>query len=86
MTEILMIASVTPLRSSLKALQAIAKRRNQEHGPVALSTPIEVIENLLADLARSSANQSSSAIVLQDQIRRVDTIQLAAMSISFKVS
>lgn len=95
MTEILIIASVTPWRSSLKALQAIAqsaapkaiaKRKNQQSGPVALSTPIEVIENLLADLARSNPNQSSDTVILKDPIRRVDTTQLAAMSITFEVS
>ncbi|MFB8789857.1 MAG: hypothetical protein U7123_13635 [Potamolinea sp.] len=62
------------------------KRRNQEHGPVALSTPIEVIENWLADLTRSHPNQSSDTVVLKDPIRRVDTTQLAAMSIAFEVS
>lgn len=87
-TEVLIVASVMPLRNALKALQAIASRRNQSSGLVQLNAPIEVIENLLSDLAESSshldANRNNS-VPPERRVRRVDTTQLAAMSMTFEV-
>jgi len=85
-TEVLILVSKTPLRQALKALQTIAKRRNQLNGPVTLSTPIEVIDNLLNDLRVRDGlgkNQRSDRAVVE--IALVDTNQLAAMSMAFEV-
>ncbi|MEQ8995278.1 MAG: DUF4384 domain-containing protein [Coleofasciculus sp. B1-GNL1-01] len=80
-TEVLIIASVTPVRNALKALQTLAKRRNLDSEPVVLPAPIEVIEQLLSDLT-PSRDYSVSAT---QGISPVDTSQLAAMSITFEV-
>ena len=94
MTEVLIISSVTPLRKSLKALQTIAKNRSQQTGPIAVSTPIEVIENLLEDLGESSisnnelrsSNSNNTTFTKSERvINQVDTTQIAAMSITFEV-
>ncbi|MFP4122179.1 DUF4384 domain-containing protein [Coleofasciculus sp.] len=80
-TEVLIIASVTPVRNALKALQTIAKRRNLDSEPVVLPAPIEVIEELLSDLTLSRDYSVSAT----QGISPVDTSQLAAMSITFEV-
>ncbi|OKH29992.1 hypothetical protein NIES2119_31705 [[Phormidium ambiguum] IAM M-71] len=93
MTEVLIITSVTPLRKALKALQTIAQNRSQQTGPIAVSTPIEVIENLVEDLDESSNSNnnlrsSNSKITLtksESVVNQVDTTQIAAMSITFEV-
>lgn len=93
MTEVLIITSLTPLRKALKTLQAIAQNRSQQTGPIAVSTPIEVIENLLEDLGESSAynnklrsnNKNTTLTKSQRLINQVDTTQIAAMSITFEV-
>jgi len=93
MTEVLIITSITPLRKALKTLQAIAQNRSQQSGPIAVSTPIEVIENLLEDLGESSAssnklrskNNNTTLTKSQSVINQVDTTQIAAMSITFEV-
>jgi hypothetical protein len=92
-TEVLIITSVTPLRKALKALQAIAQNRSQRTGPISVSTPIEVIENLIEDLGESSNSHnnlrsSNSNITLTKServVNQVDTTQIAAMSITFQV-
>lgn len=93
MTEVLIITSVTPLRKALKTLQAIAQNRSQQSGPIAVSTPIEVIENFLEDLGESSAsnnklrskNNNTTLTKSQSVINQIDTTQIAAMSITFEV-
>ncbi|MBE9229066.1 caspase family protein [Phormidium sp. LEGE 05292] len=94
MTEILIITSLKPLRKALKVLQTIAQNRSQQSGPIAISTPVEVIDNLLKDLGESSnsnndlRSSNSNNIVLtksENGINQVDTTQVAAMSITFEV-
>ncbi|MFB2879583.1 caspase family protein [Floridanema aerugineum] len=94
MTEVLIIISVTPLRKALKALQAIAQNRSQQSGPIAVYTPIEVIENLLEDLGESSksnnkvrgSNNNNTSLTKSESVtKQVDTTQIAAMSITFEV-
>ncbi len=83
-TEVLIIASSTPLGNALKALQGVASRSGQSRGPVALSDPTEVIGSMLDDLdagTRSSGRNSSPG----KGVRSVDTTQLAALSITFEV-
>lgn len=92
-TEVLIITSVTPLRRALKALQTIAQNRSQQTGPLAVSTPVEVIENLLEDLGESSNSNknlrsSNNNIILtksESVVNQIDTTQIAAMSITFEV-
>ncbi len=81
MTEVLILASTTPLRKALKALQAIAFRRSQLSGPMQLDTPIEAIESLLEDLAELRSNSPSAP----QRMRQVDIRQLSAMSMTFEV-
>ena len=87
-TEVLIIASVTPLRNVLKVLQDLANRSHQQSGPVALSTPIEMIDHLLWDL-RDHGDRSDDSfntnLPVGKRGGRVDTSQLAAMSITFEV-
>ena len=83
-TEVLVLASVTPLRKALKALQTVASRENQFRGPVTLSAPIELIDNLLLDLAESD-RASRKNFSATEQVQYVSTTQLAAMTMSFEV-
>lgn len=84
-TEVLIIASVTPLQTALKAMQAIASHRNQLSGTVSLADPLEVIDNLLCDLAQSDAKARNNSIAPTQQIHHVFTTKLAAMSMTFEV-
>lgn len=79
-TEVLVIASLTPLSSALKAMQTLASRGGQTRGPVALNDPTEVIAGLMADL-RSDRSSAPAAT----EIRQVDTAQIVAMAINFDV-
>ncbi len=82
--EALIIASRTPLRTALKALQTTASGRGLRQGPVPLDQePAEVVGNLLDDL-----NQTRSSLIgIQPKpgVCSVDTNQLAALSITFEV-
>lgn len=62
MTEVLIIASVTPLQKALLAMQALASHRNQLSDPVSLAAPIEMIDNLLSDLAQTDAKARNNSI------------------------
>lgn len=95
-TEVLIIASATPQRKALKTLQALALRGSQEIGPVALNDPIEVMDSLLDDLAdgdrslisdgdRRSGSSVTKLAYKPQRVRRVDTTQMAAMSMTFEV-
>lgn len=95
-TEVLIIASATPQRKALKTLQALALRGSQEIGPVALNDPIEVMDSLLDDLAdgdrslisdgdRRSGSSAAKPVNKRRTVRRVDTTQMAAMSMTFEV-
>ena len=84
-TEVLIVASVTPMQKALKAMQAIASHRHQLNGAISLAAPIEVIDNLLSDLAQRDAKARNNSIASTQQIHHVDTTQLAAMSMTFEV-
>lgn len=84
--EVLIVASLKPLRKTLSSLRAIASRGGNQKGPIVLNAPddpTEVITNLLDDLDASN----STAISATDNqgVRYLDTTQLAVLSIPFEV-
>lgn len=82
--EALIIASRTPLRKALKALQTTAAGRGLETGPVSLEQEsAEVVGSLLDDL--NETRSSLIAVKSKLGVRSVDTNQLAALSITFEV-
>ncbi|MEY3223460.1 MAG: hypothetical protein RLZZ203_2316, partial [Cyanobacteriota bacterium] len=87
--EALVIASTTPLRTSLKALQTIAKSSGLENrrSPMAVNDHLlEVTDNLLNDLDAGTRNGDNVATTeLPDNVRGIDTSKLAAMAIAFEV-
>jgi hypothetical protein len=78
-TEVLIIASLTPLSSSLKAMQTLASRGGQTRGPVALTDPTEVVAGLMTDLRGDRGAPTTT------EIRQVDTSKIVAMAINFDV-
>ncbi|MEI2579844.1 caspase family protein [Scytonema sp. PRP1] len=88
-SEALIIASTTPLRTSLKALKEIAKARGLENRSAPIAVPDEVLDvtnSLLDDLdagTRSAINVEG--VQLPAGVRGVDTTKLAAMAITFEV-
>ncbi|HIK51473.1 MAG TPA: DUF4384 domain-containing protein, partial [Oscillatoriales cyanobacterium M59_W2019_021] len=76
-TEVLVLASTSPLRQALQALRRLAQ---QDRGPVALAEPTSVVGDLLSDLGgeRGASAQSSA-------VSAIDTSELAALSITFEV-
>jgi hypothetical protein len=85
--EALVIASTTPLRTSLKVLQTIAKSSGLNKGPMNVNDDLlEVADNLLNDLDAGTRNSADRATTeLPDNVRGIDTSKLAAMAIAFEV-
>lgn len=80
--EALIIASRTPLRKALKALQTIASERGLVRGPVPLEEePAAVIGSLLDDLHQTRGDGSRTP----SEAHSIDTKHLAALSLTFKV-
>jgi hypothetical protein len=83
--ELLVLASVKPVRNALKGLQNIARSRNVGRGsPLGLSEdePLKVMENLLGDfdeMARAGLD------IISKEVQAVDTTQLAAISAMIEV-
>jgi hypothetical protein len=82
--EVLIVASVSPLKKSLKNLQSLAEELKLANGPVVLGRDaqhsedsVDVIGNLLDDL---SGERGLGAVS-----REVNTAEMAALSISFEV-
>jgi hypothetical protein len=88
-SEALIIASTTPLRTSLKALQKIAQSRGLENRRAPVAVPDEVLDvtnSLLDDLdAGTRGGINVEGIALPDGVRGIDTKKLAAMAIAFEV-
>ncbi len=88
-SEALIITSTTPLRTSLKALQQIAKSRGVENRntPITLTDEVlEVTNSLLDDLdAGTRGNNNVQGIALPSGVRGIDVKKLAAMAIAFEV-
>ena len=96
--EVLILASRMPLRAALQAIQAVARQRGLDKGPVSLDAsgelnePAVVIDGLLDDInighSRGSVGGGASrdaASSDRSTHRQVDTSQLAALSITFEV-
>ncbi|NER53072.1 MAG: DUF4384 domain-containing protein, partial [Symploca sp. SIO1A3] len=83
--EVLVLASRTPLRQAMLALQALAAESKQRSGPVTLNQPAEVIDNLLNDINNGSRGNGSNVVSSNPTNRSIDTTQLAALSITFEV-
>jgi hypothetical protein len=86
--EILVLASVKPVRTALIGLQNIARSRKLGRGsPVALSgdEPVDVMGNLLGDL-NEMTRATVSVEVIPRGVQAVDTTQLAAISSIIQVS
>lgn len=90
-TEVLIIASRTPLRKALQTLRAVASSRSMRGGPVTLTSseqlnePTQVIDNLLDDINNGVRGSVSDATSSSGTVHNIDTTQLAALSISFEV-
>ncbi|MBD2510065.1 caspase family protein [Nostoc muscorum FACHB-395] len=88
-SEALIIASTTPLRTSLKVLQKIAQSRGLENHNAPIAVPDEVLDvtrSLLDDLdAGTRGGINVEGIALPDGVRGIDTKKLAAMAIAFEV-
>jgi hypothetical protein len=88
-SEALIIASTTPLRESLKTLQAIAqsnKAPDQRSANAVADDFLELTNNLLADLDAGTRNAINiEGVDLPPGIRGIDTKRLAAMAIAFEV-
>ena len=83
--EVLVLASVKPVRNALRGLQNIARSRNVGRGsPLGLSEdePVEVMENLLGDLDEMAR---ASLDIISTEVQAVDTTQLAAISAMIEV-
>jgi len=87
-TEALIIASTSPLRTSLKALKDIARRGNKTRGPVAANSDefLDVTDKLLEDLdAGTRGGINVEGMQSAAGVRSVDAKKLAAMAIIFEV-
>jgi hypothetical protein len=87
-TEGLIIASTSPLRTSLKALKEIAARGNTKRGPLAANNDefLDVTNKLLADLdAGTRGGINVEGVQLPAGVRGVDAKKLASMAIAFEV-
>jgi hypothetical protein len=83
--EVLVLASVKPLRNALRGLQNIARSRNVGRGsPLGLSEdePVEVMENLLGDLDEMAR---AGLDIISKEVQAVDTTQLAGISAMIEV-
>ncbi|AKG20737.1 caspase family protein [Calothrix sp. 336/3] len=87
-TEALIIASTSPLRTSLKALKEIATRGNQKRGPLVANNDefLDVTDKLLTDLdSGTRGGINVEGVQLAANVRGVDAKKLAAMAIAFEV-
>ena len=87
-TEALIVASASPLRTSLKALQGIARRGNITRGPSTANDDefLDLTDKLLEDLdAGTRGGINVERIQLATGVRGVDANKLAAMAITFEV-
>jgi hypothetical protein len=91
LSEVLVIASKSPLRKSLQSLQTLAQRQGLRNSPVSIAeNPTNIIDLLLEDIDDSnnpknrSGNSSSSSEIASKEEVRCDTTQIAAMSITYE--
>ena len=93
-SEVLILASRTPLRKALQILRSLAAAQpeiNKRGGPVRLRSSnqmneaAEVIDNLLDDVNNGTRGSMRNPTPSRDTVRSIDTTQLAALSITFEV-
>ncbi|MEA5504709.1 caspase family protein [Halotia wernerae UHCC 0503] len=96
-SEALIIASTTPLKTALQSLQKIAESRGlrNKRSPISISDDIlDLTNNLLDDLDTGTrgdglrgdgSDRNPESIPLPTGVRGVDTEKLAAMGIAFEV-
>ncbi|HIK17745.1 MAG TPA: caspase family protein [Leptolyngbyaceae cyanobacterium M33_DOE_097] len=82
-TEVLILASTAPFGKAMKALQSIASRGGQTRGPVSLAEPVDVVNDLLADLSPTRSATATTPVTAETHL--VDTTQTAALSITFEI-
>ena len=91
-TEILVIASAVPLRSTLASLGAIAQAQEQESGQSTRGLPlgtsrgeefVEVAGHLLDDLDSGTRGLTADYVSTPANTRGVNSRQLTALSITF---
>ncbi|MEM7553099.1 MAG: caspase family protein [Cyanobacteria bacterium P01_A01_bin.84] len=88
-TEALIIASTSPLRTSLKALKDIARSRGKTRGAFSPrgEESLDITDKLLADLdAGTRGGLIAEKVNFPPGVRGVDTNKLAAMGITFDVT
>lgn len=82
--EILALASTSPLRDALRGLQQIARETQRDWG-----TPLGITEedsvNIMTQLLGDLDEISRGGIVVQGNVRAIDTEKLAALSIILEV-
>lgn len=78
-TEVLVVASTSPLDNALRGLQAIADDAGLTRGPVGIADPNDVIGSLLEDISDSTRGAGNTTT------RSVSVSQLAALSLTFDV-
>ncbi|HAZ43851.1 MAG TPA: hypothetical protein DCZ55_05055 [Cyanobacteria bacterium UBA11371] len=84
--EVLVLASVKPLRSALKGLQNIARSRNLGRGsPLGLADdePVAMVDSLLGDLNEMAR---AGVDIIPKGVQAVDNTQLAALSALIQVA
>ncbi|MEB3181989.1 MAG: caspase family protein, partial [Nostocaceae cyanobacterium] len=90
-TEVLVLASRTPMVQGLKALRDIARRGKKQPDSRTLSLSdendsVNVIDAILSDFDSGTRSSRPGGIVSEERIRTSDTNQLAALSITFEVT
>ena len=84
-TEVLIVASSSPMASSLRAMNGLAKSRGQTRGPQGLSRgdSLTVVNDLLGDISSVSQQNSNGCQVITTDALRSETNDLVAFSLSF---
>jgi hypothetical protein len=90
LSEVLVVASKSPLRKSLQSLQTIAQQEARGDLPVSIgNNSTEIVNLLLEDISSdnreniSRNNSVSSTTTSKEKVHPSDTTQIAAMSISY---
>lgn len=83
-TEVLIIASTTPLRKALSVLRVMASQSQQQRGPIAPNDPGQIIDSLLDDFNEGTRGETKSGNS-PSVIKSIDTSQIAAMSITLEI-
>lgn len=81
-TEVLIVASTSPLDGALRTLREFATRSGVSDGPVGLGDPTEVVGQLLQDASGATRGTSGTRSTATQPI---DARELAALSLTFDV-